>query len=71
MAFPDYMLRLYGSRRAFKQEKRRQTKDLVKAFRSLYSGSAYLPADASRLISKMHRDIDELQSLVSLKEWGR
>lgn len=71
MFFPKYMLDAYGSRRAFKQAKRKQIRDLRKAIIELRSGCAYMPKGAYEAIKLINSEVDYITSEASLKKWGR
>lgn len=69
--FPEHMLRYYGSRRGFKQTKRKQLRAVDKALDDFRTGCAYLPVREYRTTMRLLSDVEDLKCKLSVKKWGR
>ena len=67
-SIPKHIIEYYGSKRAYKENKRRDLRFALAAIQRLNNGSAYMPGiDTLRLISELKAAI----TACSVKEWGR
>lgn len=70
MKISDFIADLYGSRRAFRAEKRRQVREVERALGNLRNGCAYLP-NGTVEVDQITAAVKVLRQITSVKEWGR
>lgn len=69
--YPDFLRPQYGNCRQFKAQKRRELRALRKAFVELRWASAFVVRPAQDPLDQIKKSIEELEKLLSVKEWGR
>jgi hypothetical protein len=67
---PKHIRRIYGSRRAFKAQKRRERRAVEKALSELRCGCAFIPESVSHLNAIAYH-LDALYNNMRVSNWGR
>lgn len=67
---PPHIVQIYGSKRKFKQTKRAEWKEVIKAFNKFQMGCAFTPGFHS-LTAGMANDIRTVKDGLSRANWGR
>ncbi|HEU4344768.1 MAG TPA: hypothetical protein VFU31_24735 [Candidatus Binatia bacterium] len=67
---PDYVALQYGGRRAFKAEKRRALRAVMKALDRLYPGCAFFPC-GNGPCERIRKELQVLAESIGEKGWSR
>lgn len=66
--YPDWA---YKTKRAFKQQKREDLRQLIRALNQYRLGCAHTGVEAYKALERIERDVEIIKKAISVKEWGR
>ena len=67
----DYPYWAYKTKRDFKQQKRKDLRQLIRALNQYRLGCAFTGDAACNAFDRINKDIEIIKKAIAVKEWGR